>query len=1575
MNTFLQKLGKIILKMLLAILMLLIFLWVLLQTSFFQNVLIDNVTKRLSKNLNTTVSVERVDFRLFDKLLLRGTLVLDHHQDTLLYAGALKVNMTDWFFFKDHITLNYIGLENATVFLHRTDSVWNYQFLQDYFSSPPKARRDTTPEMLSLDLKEMDLQDVKIFQQDQWVGTDMLVSLEKLNLKVNRMNLQERKVEIEGISLTKPFFSQYEYTGRRPPSAKKTPPPPLPGVAQWNPAGWKITVEKISLAEGTVAIDRESDAPVVENRFDEDHILLSQINGTVSNMQLRQDSLTADVLVALTSRGEFDIDRLQTHYKLTPVSMEFHDLEIVTPKSRIGNYFAMHYRSFNQDMNQFIEAVTMEGNFEDSQIHSDELAFFAPAVKDWNTLFHIDGTLWGKVENLKATNVKINANGSNYLSGDIQMRGLPHIDETFIDLRIDHLRTRYGELATLIPALANMRHPNLSAFDHILYTGNFTGFVRNFVTFGQLSTSIGTLDLDLQLKLPENGLPAYRGKISTQNFDLGTFVNSPQLGSIAFDGKIDGSGFRENRMSLDIDGSIQKLEFNGYPYSNIRAQGHIRNNLFSGTASVQDENIRVDSLNGSINFSKSSPGFFLTANVGKLDFRKLGFIDEPVTFSGWVDLNFEGNHIDNFLGQAKLYDATLSNGQQKLPFDSLVVYSTMDDSSKMLTVRSNELEASIEGKFKVAYLANAFQGFLSQYYPSYIEKPPTNKFLQSFQFSIKTRYIADYLRIFDKNLGGLNQASVTGVVDMAQTNFLVSASVPEFRYSTLRFKDLEFQGIGTSDSLLFSAFIDDIVINDSLHSPGTQVAIVSANDVSKIQIQSSANKTISAADISATILTQKNGFTLTFDPSKFTINRKDWEIAENGEIILNGNLLMAHNIKMTQNGQEIYLSTIPSDIGNSTDVIIALQNVVIEDFTPLFLRNPDVQGLLNANLQIVDPFGKMEIELDSRIDQFAFEGDSIGTIAVTGDYVEQTGNAKLHILSNNQLYNFVGDIDYVPADSLNPLEGKITFNNSGFHILEPYLEGIFSELDGRAKGTLYLTGQPSAPKLTGSLLLNETNLTVDYTQVKYTLAENTKINFNPDEIDLGSITLKDSLGNEATLTGKIYHNFFDEFFFNEIHIQTKSPRFLLLNTSAADNDEFYGTVWGTAELSLNGPVTDMRMNISGGPTDSSHIYLPLGETVESGNINYIDFIQFGREMKPDTRIRENTNIRVNMELNANPLAKIDVILDETTGDIIHAQGSGKLFISVGTKDPLTIRGRYNIEEGEYTFNFQTFLKTPFILEGGYIEWQGDPYLANLHIDAIYTAQNVILNNIPTSTGLSNTRGDVNILFRLRGTLREPTPTFEFQFPFDNPLKSDPIANEYLKTRYQSDNNQLLNQVASLLLFNMFMNNEQGFLNSYNTTNFVAKSVGQLLSTTLSNSLNTWLQRLLNTKDINFYTNINTSDFNFQREGIQREIQNVGNFGFQYNINNNLLLNVGGNVDYRLRPSVNNNGNLLLTPDLSFEYLITPEGRLRVIGFNRSDADPGDLAGITRRNRTGIQLSYRRDFDTFEEFFTNKRSKR
>lgn len=1573
----LKKVFKIFLKILLSLLVLLLVLWILLQTTFFQNFLIHRITKTLSKNLNTTVSIKHVDFDLFNRMVLENTLVLDKKKDTLLYAGALRVNITDWFFLKDKIVLNYVGLDDAIIRLNRKTPEWNYQFLIDYFGGNTTSGK-TESKPLHLDARIIHLKNTRIYQEDAWVGTNMFASVKDLRIDAEKLDLNNMVLNINQIQMDHPVFAQYDYNGLRPPdidtSNNANNGATQDSVKNNNEKSWMITVKKITINQGKVAVEKESENLPVMGQFDDSHIILSELNATIKNAVIKSDTLRADLDFSVKDRGGFRIKKFNSKFKMAPGLMEFTGLDLQTDKSRLGNYFAMHYHSFNEDMNDFIHAVKMEGRFDNATLNSDDLGYFAPDAKSWGRVFTIRGNVSGKVENLTASNFSISSGNQNILQGDMSLRGLPDINETFIDLRIKEMRTTYPELAKLIPSLHTIQQPNISAFGRIKYTGSFTGYFNDFVTFGDLNTDIGNLKTDLHLKVKDNEIPVYSGKLTTTNFDLGRFIHNNQIGTIAFNGKIDGKGFKEKYMNISVDGAIQRVVYNGYSYTNIIAHGDIKKDLFSGSASIDDPNIVIDTLVGTINFGNKNPYFNFFADVLQFNLKDLGFTKDDISLIGRFNFDFKGKTIDDFIGSTRVSDARLWDNGKQLSFDSLVIASSVYDSSKLLSLTTNELEASINGNFKIRELKEAFLLFLHKYYPAYIPKPKEYAGNQSFSFMIHTNKISEYVNLLDHRISGLNDALIIGNIDIKKNIFGFNGNIPQLNFSNIRFNDIAIESTGGKDSLTLVFNSSDVIINDSLHSPGTQLSITASNDVSKVNIQTSANKTLNSANINAEIRTKQDGFSLIFLPSTFALNQKLWTIQKGGEIQLIGKMITAHQVRFHQNNQEISVSTHPSDIGNSNDIYIQMQDIIVEDIMPLVLKYPRLQGLLSGDVIITDPFNNAGVSFKTTMKQFIFETDSIGVVKSEGNFSNKTGMLNASLVSDNDPYRFKGKIGLNVSDSTSPISGEITFDQSGIHLLGNFLTGIVSDVEGKATGKLELSGILSHPELTGSIQLDNTSMTIDYTKCRYTMDNNSVITFNPDEIDFGTITLNDAHKKKAILSGKIYHNFFDNFFFNELHIKT-NDNFQLLNTTLSDNKDFYGNVRGRAELSLNGFVTDMRMSIKGEPTDSSNISLPIGESVESGGLNYIEFTQFGREMTVDTRARENTNIKVDMELTANPLAKIDVILDETTGDVIQARGNGKLFITAGTTDPLTIRGRYNVQEGDYTFNFQTVMKTPFSLQQGYIEWQGDPYLAQLNIDAVYRAKSVNLDNIPTSTGLSNTTGDIDILFKLRGTLKNPSPQFEFQFPFDNPLKSDPIASEYLKTRFQSDNNQLLNQVASLLLFNTFLTSDQGLLAGSATGNFVSKTVGQLLSATLSNSLNNWLRKLIKTNNVSFSTNINATEFN-QRSINERQIQNIGDFTLRTSLmHNKLLINIGGNVD-RLNPAFNNtNSNFLFTPDVSFEYLISPSGNLRVVGFNRSDTDQGSFAGITRSNRTGIQLSYQRDFDSFEEFFTGQKKKK
>ena len=419
----------------------------------------------------------------------------------------------------------------------------------------------------------------------------------------------------------------------------------------------------------------------------------------------------------------------------------------------------------------------------------------------------------------------------------------------------------------------------------------------------------------------------------------------------------------------------------------------------------------------------------------------------------------------------------------------------------------------------------------------------------------------------------------------------------------------------------------------------------------------------------------------------------------------------------------------------------------------------------------------------------------------------------------------------------------------------------------------------------------------------------------------------------------------------------------MLNTAKKDNSRFYGTVIGSALMTMNGPTTDLRMNIDGQPSvfDSSHIYLNTGETSrENTKIDYLEFIQFGSEMDRPGKNNQASNILVNMNITANPACKVDVILDEETGDIIKGQGSGQLNIRVGNIEPLSIRGRYVLSKGEYTFNFQTFLRKPFTLSRGTITWNGDPLLAIIDIDAEYLAKNVDISNLTTASGFRQ-KQDIIIISHLSGNLATPVIDFEFQLPDNSSLKNDYFTVKKLED-FKNDKNSMFKQVASLLLLNQFISENQ-IITGGSTVAIATSTIGGVVSSWLTNIFNRELERA--TKGIiSTYIDINpTVDLQSQANQLQANVR----AGLKIFLSSRINLLVAGNYDYN-NPYVQAERKGLFTPDITLEWMLNKDGSLRVVGFNRTSID----FTSNQRKRSGVQLSYRKDFNKVSDIFKSRK---
>ncbi len=950
----------------------------------------------------------------------------------------------------------------------------------------------------------------------------------------------------------------------------------------------------------------------------------------------------------------------------------------------------------------------------------------------------------------------------------------------------------------------------------------------------------------------------------------------------------------------------------------------------------------------------------------KANLQPLGLTQGIFSLSGLVNFDFKGNNIDNFLGTAKMYNASLLQDTNRLSFNYLNLNSFIDSGKKILSIQSNEVEGNITGRFKIMELPDAFNLFLNRYYPAYFKNPNYNIKDQDFSFLIKTKEVNSYVKLFDKRLSGFDNSTFSGNLRLAQNEFNINASVPQFSYDGKSFENIELSGKGNRDSLNTTISVRDIAISDSLHFPNTTLTLSSSNDISNIQLSTSASKTLSDARLNAQLTTYGDGVKIHFSPSSFILNDKKWDLARDGEITLRKSKIEASDVRFTQGTQEIVISTELDKQSGNPNLVAKLKTVNINDFTQLILKQPRLEGIVSGMVTLRDPFGKQIVEYDITADNFRLDNKEIGTVKINGDVNTTTGLITAKGSGESELNKFTIDGSYNYKDSTGKnMNFALQAEKFDISILDNYLGGIFSNMKGNVNtNDLKVYGGPDHNFITGTLNITEGELKVIYTQVKYRFNNETII-FNPDEIDFGLLQLKDTLGNTGTASGKIQHRFFNDFGFDNIRFET--GKMLLLNTTKRDNSQFYGNVTGRAQMTLNGPVTDMLMNINGEPSsvDSSHIYIPTGSSQEYGKIDYIDFIQYGSKMEDEYKGRKESNFLVKMNLKANPACKIDVILDETTGDIIKGRGNGALEIAVGTKEPLTIRGRYNITDGEYKFNFQTFLQKYFnITEGSSITWNGDPYLAQINIDAEYLAKNVDLSNLSSTT---KQKQNVTILAHLDGVLNKPIISFEFRLPPSSEISKDFVILNKLEA-LKNDENEMNKQVASLLIFNAFVstNDNQGFFTGGNTIGIATTTIGGIVSGWLTNLFNKELAKATNGV-VSTYFDINSS---FDLQSKAALLQANLSAGVKLVLSSRLVVLIGGNLDYN-NPYAQLNKKGLLTPDINIEWSLNNDGSLKVIGFNRTSVD------LTQgqRNRSGVKLSYRKDFDKLSEIFSPNKEKR
>ncbi len=181
---------------------------VLVNLTPVQNYLAQKAVGYLQDKLHTKVALKHVRIDLLNAVSLEGLYIADRQNDTLLYAGEAKLKITDWFFLKKEPVISYIGLKDAYANLYRKrdSDTWNYQFIIDAFASKNPAPKKKEGGQLQMDLRRVDLQQIRFHMVDQWAGSDMIGELGTFKINARDIDFSKKLIDIRSIEGDKVTF-------------------------------------------------------------------------------------------------------------------------------------------------------------------------------------------------------------------------------------------------------------------------------------------------------------------------------------------------------------------------------------------------------------------------------------------------------------------------------------------------------------------------------------------------------------------------------------------------------------------------------------------------------------------------------------------------------------------------------------------------------------------------------------------------------------------------------------------------------------------------------------------------------------------------------------------------------------------------------------------------------------------------------------------------------------------------------------------------------------------------------------------------------------------------------------------------------------------------------------------------------------------------------------------------------------------------------------------------------------------------------------------------------------------------
>ncbi|MCD6345842.1 MAG: translocation/assembly module TamB domain-containing protein, partial [Bacteroidales bacterium] len=1258
-------------------------------------------------------------------------------------------------------------------------------------------------------LKQVLLEDVLVRDQ---LG-DTVLFLPETKIKLGHIDLRNNIFDINSVRIQNPlvYFQEDPGGGLNISFLLES------YISDTSKAAVDLKINKIDFIDGLFRYHTFGAKPDTMG-FSKDYIEVSELRVRINGFEKDRDRLRFD-LQNFEGRdiSGFKVSNVMAQFSFSDSKLNGSVVKIETPNSQID------IKDFNLSLlksegKSFLERLQFNAAIDPgTHISERDLRFF---VNDYNAYAQIgfNGNLYLDQGRMNWSELKLSYGRVVKLRGDVSIENISDPRNSELDLILDTLIYRPAfhkkSLLSLIIDLDTLNTPiSIASMGELHLAGSFSGSLDNMKT--QVSASCDAFQFQGNLKTSAGENPKevfLSGNYAGTIFNVDSVLNSNiGIKNAEFTSSFSGSAVNLQQYSILIDMRLSDLDWLGYDYKDITIQGNALNQTFDGLVVVDDKNVGME-LDTKVDFSGDTPSFTFGLDLTKaqLNILNISNLDSLEVLDLHLFGSLSGTNLDDIEGQIWITDSYYKNSRGQLPFTQFNLTIGPDLGLRKINLVSDYIDARLLGEIHFTEIVQQLESVARQYLPIRVGVVGYNPtYLNDFTFNLQLKNPRPLTEILTPKIIFKDNTQLSGFFKEGGQQWEIQGFSPQYVVMGKQFTEMAFQASSYLDTMIFDCSVGKVQLDSDTDFdqivahfqmiPDKLDADIAWDNLDSVVTRGRVKPTLhfvpGLSSMPRTILSAPS--------SDIIYNDSLWHI-DLTQLVLDHQYIKIDSLVVNHNSEDLMVDGAISDLPHDTLYV---------NFTRLNLRHIEtfkkkrkfnLEGIVDGTAKFFNLHEKGLFLADMNISDLTVNDELLGKTHISSERIAGSDEVFMEVVTSR------GDISTINMSGrFNPVTDKINatidLEKLKMNVFNAVLEPTLRDIRGIASGKIQVQGSRSDPTLNGEILMQKAGFNVGYLNTRYTFTQPVIISQNAFIVK--GLVARDRLGNEAIVNGGVHHSKFKDI---SLDFKLDVTDFLCMETNESSGHRYWGTVFATGVASLTGPLKNIKIDVSARSRPGTDFSVPVSKSQSVRRIDFINYISKDSvEIDPDLFSYTNddhnqgydvdlSGLAVQIDLDVTPDARVNIIFDAQTGDVIRAKGRGNINIDVDTRGGFSIDGDYLIDQGDYIFTLENMpIKRFAVKPGGHVNLNGNIGDANLDVVAIYKTKAALYDLVLDESDQDlKQRIPVECQLMMSGRLETPGLKFDIVLP----PNSDDIARSQLSNLTQEELNK---QIFSLLILNRF----------------------------------------------------------------------------------------------------------------------------------------------------------------------------